>query len=1160
MNNKYHSLHSHSSYSVRDSIAKIEDIAKRNKELGIDSLCITDHSNLACMIEAIEIAKRYELQLILGIELYIVDETDEFYNRKGEQRNHILLLAKNYKGLQNIFKITSLSNKTKFNGYPRLTYQQFFELDFENIYVSGACSIGFLQRYNFEEYAVKLLDKFKDDLYLEMIAVSYINQKDTDKYNKLIEQKELTQQEQEFIDSIKPEYWIQQDGMKGIDGGKVANLRALYLHQKYQIPVIISVDSHYVLKEDADTHEVLTAINSRKKMSDPKRWRFGSGELYIHSYNELLEKMINLKYIPIDVIEKGLSYTNTIANNINLEFPNYYINLPTPFPNENDEDVLKRYIKKGLEKYKIHEKPNAQEYYDRINYEFNTLKEYKLSRYLLIIIDVYDFMEKNDIPKGSGRGSIGGCMIAYLCGLCDLDPLEYGLIFERFFNAGKVKKSYNEKGELILTADNMADIDFDVSHARRIEIINFLMERYGNKNVSQLSNYNYFTPKSAFKAVTSAFEIPFNEANKLSDFIEDGTYNENNKVVMYDAIDSFKYVKELQEFCNKNPHIYKHIVKLNKTLNAIGKHASAILICSHAIDDIATLDYDNGYEVCSLNMYGATKLSILKLDCLSINTADIIHNACDMIGIKQEDIPLKDKKTEALIASGMSSGIMQFESGLAKSTLKKIGRGDFKILVALNALLRPSALQSKDETGMTTYEKFIKTANGEIPLEYITPELEPILKDSYGCIVFQEDIMNIANKLGNFNLSESAVIMKAISKKKNDVIENYKPKFIEGCKSHNIDENKAITIFNIMIMAAKYCFNLSHSALYSCNSFRCGYLKANYPKQFWASTLSYASKADLIPNYIQEIKASDIQIKTPDINLSHATKYIIIDDYILAPLTACKWVGEQAAESIINLRENKTEFIYYSNEFKTNIKIGQKFYSMLHFNEILKISLNHKINKRCLASLFYSNAFKSLNHYEKDPKKASEKMLEYLPIFSPLPYIDLTQNIERDFNQIKSIANTIKQCAKKEYIKPIGKPSNVLCILEVGKNETQLLEVNTWFKSELEKRLNYQICVISPSGCKDLCENKCIDKLELFIQSIKPLLILNCSSKTSKLFGYKFGETFGNINYVEKFNCHLINIPSPAYMGFKKDIKDIYKNKIIPLLENYKLKDNINGN
>lgn len=1155
----YENIHCHSHASIRDSIAKIEEMAKRNKELGMKCLCITDHGSVLATTEAFKEAEKHGLKPIIGCELYVVDEEEAVFivGKKGERRGHFILIPKNWEAMTRLFKIMTHAAKNKFSGFPRVSYQYLLDANLDDMLVSGACSAGLLTSYRYEEIAMAFHKKCGDSFYLEIIPVSYIDTKITNKYNeikdKIKKEEDVSDEEKIYFEGI-PDELINTDG---IDGGKLANTRAVDMHKKHGIRLTATNDSHYVRKEDSVTHEVLLAINSGKKMSNPDRWRFGNGQIYIKSFDEMIESFEKLKYIDSDIVKMALLETNKICNEVNIAIPKFYANLPSPTPEIDDVEALNSLVDRGIKEYKIDDKANKEEYYSRIKEEMEVLNEFGLERYFLIVADIYDFMRENKIPHGYARGSVAGSIVAYLAGITYVDSIEYGCIFSRFINAGRMNKIYQD-GKVKITTDDMCDVDCDVSKSRRGEVIDYVREKYGHEYVSQITNYNKFTPKNTFKAVASVFEVPFKEANRLSSFIEDSSYiDEKGDVIPYHEIDSFKHNKELKNFFKESPNVLDHILKINGTMNSLGRHAGGLIVSSIPISDVCPIDIRDNIEVANLNMHDISSRGCLKLDILGLATSDQIFNACETAGISPYTVPLKDEKTDILLSSADTTAIFQMESFLAKKTLKDTGKGDLISLAGINACIRPGVLRSKDKDGITTYTKYVKRANGSMDIEYLIPELKEMTEDTYGNIIMQEQVIKIFNKLANFSLQEADIIRRAVGKKKLDVIGGYKDQFIQGCKKNKINEEDSTEIFNLILNSSSYLFNYSHSLSYSMSSYRSAYLKVHHPVDFWASTLTYAAKKELMEEYIKDSKRNNVDVLYPDINKSSASEFTIHDKKILTPLSSIKGVGPVAADFIIQARP----------------KDGFKSYDDF-LNVLTEKKLNGKINVRVKNILYRANAFKSLGYYVQDKQERRNNLRELLSLFSPMPSLNFKTGRGVDKVAYQELITTAKKCSQRarngNFVSPVGgvRPS-IFVVMDISKSNTTLFETpyTNWFPEHLRIRLDVPKGALYfsnalkcshyniekkdiPGTCWTLCTR---EFLKREIEIIQPRLVINTVSKVcpwiSGVKGLRFAESFGKIYFSAITDSYVINIPSAQWIKYSEEIRDIYKAEIIPLLE-----------
>lgn len=1124
----YVNLHCHSDHSVRDSTAKIEDIVRRSKEIGMPAVALCDHGTLSGWPYLVKECKKEGLKPIVGVELYTVDERDEKYGKKGEQRDHLILIAKNWDGLQKIFKIVSKANHDKFNGFPRISYQSLLNEDLTDMFVSGACSVGFLKRDNYKEYATAFYEKCGDDFYLEILPASYLL-KDTN-----------------------------------IDGGRQANERAIELHKEFGINLVATQDSHYVYPEDSETHQVLLCINSRKKMADPDKWSFGEGQLYIKNLNELANSFLNLGYIEPQIIKSAIMKTNEIADQINIEVPNFFVSLPTPYPDRDDNEVANELIMEGWNKHKISEYPNASEYLERLKEEVRVITHFGLMRYFLIVADIYKFLEREKIPKGSGRGSGAGSLMMYLMGITEVDSLEYDLYFPRFLNEGRLHRVTDENGNIQLTAGGLPDVDMDVSKARRQEVVDYIKNKYGHEYVSQLTAFSYFSPKSAFRSVASAYGIDSKTINKLSKLIEEGTYKDDEgNEIPYDQKDSWSHVSELKEFKEVYPIIAEISLKLDGTINSLGKHAAAVMVSSVELSGIGPIDVRNDAEILTYDMKMAEGFfSLLKLDVLGIATADVIYKACELIeGLLPENIPLNDEKAMEILANGETTGLFQMESALGKKTLKEINDGRLNIVSDCSALIRPGALMAMMENGKTAYQNYIERSKGEQPVEYITPKLEVILGETYGVYVMQEAVIATFHELAGFSLAESDIIRRAIGKKEMGTIESYKGQFIEGCIANEITAKQANDIFNSIVKSSTYLFNKSHSIAYAFSTMKQAYLKANYPAEFFAATLTWNNKEEYMQDYIKEASKLGVTIEYPDINKSSASEYVMIDSStIYSPLNCVKGVGFKAASEIVRTRE----------------ECGGMFIDHAHFEDQIKsCGAGRTVNKRVKDVLLRVNAFANCGSPIEDPDVLQDDLKTLLSLFSPIPSFKAKGGKAHEKDSYSMLYGEIGLCCQETYngeynmVEPImySKP-NIMVVTGLSKFDNELLQkANTkWMPKTLCHELNIPNADISfvsnvkcgfhgvaPADVPKECKSKCRGFLEREIKIIRPRMIICC---LSELFGWmvedpkaKFMDSMGKIFYSGFLDCYVTPSPSPQFIDYKQEARDIYNDEVIPLLK-----------
>lgn len=1119
----------------------------RAKELGQSAIACTDHGSISALPEMIKYGKQHGIKPIIGTEFYIVHD-DEFSDedrirckksgkplgKRGEKRFHLIVLARNWEGVKSIFRMLTLANKQKFNGRPRLMYSQLF--DFNDCFVSLACAISLMTRPDYESIALDFKKTYGNYFYLEIIHASF-KMKDP-----------RPKKDQTALPMVMP------------DQARLVNLRNVEMHEKHNIPLVCTHDSHFTTPDQAKAFEVLLCIQTRSKMTDKtfdqggKRFFFGDNDIYIKSEEELLQTMQSLGYISDEIIKKAIGNTEVVGKHCNVEMPEFTLNLPKPYK-EDDNVMFKRKIKEGFIALGLDKKENVQEYRDRIQYEFNAINQVGFVRYFLIVEDLLRFCRESGIGVGSCRGSSGGSLIALCMGITRrIDPIEHGLYFERFINVDRV---------------SWPDVDMDISSERRHEVVQYLKDKYGKDKVAQIATYGYLSAKSAFRDVCSCYGFPSGETNKLSKLIEDGFIEEDGKKVgKYDRAESFDHVPELMAFKMNHPNLVKIMLTLDGRIRNAGVHAAGVITSSIQLEDLGVIESRKGGDcICWDKKIVEDTFALLKLDCLGLKTVDVNDKACRLISEKRnnvfttDDIPLNDPKTEKMLSEGDSVAIFQFEGGNARRLLKDGGSGVLSVCSGISAANRPGALNAKDDKGINATTHYIKRVNGSEEVEHFIPQFETILSDSYSVLLYQEQIMKICTDIAGFTGAQADTFRKIIGKKlSREEFEKHRGEFVDGCTEYSsLDTEKSNKIFDDFLESSSYLFNKSHSMGYAILSMESAWLKCHYPVEFFCGVLSFAGKDDKFQEYIRDATRHNAEVCYPDINSSDDTDFTISNGKIIAPLNSIKGVGDVAAGYIKMARE-KTTF--------------GKFDSHEHFLSLLThLKINGKVNIKIKDVLYRANAFKTLGHFVEEKVERRNNLRELLGLFSPTPSISFKSGREHDKSEHEMLMNTIKDCNNGSgfgrFVEPImfARPS-VLVILDLSKADTRLLQgKNTaWFQNELMTQLGVKRSSIAftsalkcsfyntekqkiNSECKTMCSREFLSRE---IKTIRPRLIINCVSWLASWIidepKSKFQETFGNSYFSGKFDSYVLNSPSPQWLDYDDIIRERYFKEIIPLL------------
>ena len=816
-------LHVHSEYSLLDGMSRIKDLPVRAKELGMKAIALTDHGVMYGAVDFYKECKKNDIKPIIGCEVYVAPHS-RFDKEAGRDNgyNHLILLAKNKTGYQNLSKLVSLSFVEGFYYKPRIDLE-ILEKYSEGLICLSACLAGSLSQAiiqdnmeKAEEIALWHKRVFKDDYYIE----------------------------------------IQHNGLRQ---QIMVNQKLIQLARKLDIPLVATNDSHYLKKEDSYFHEVLLCIQTGKRMSDEDRMRFETQEFYIKSPEEMADYFSEFP----DAIEN----TVKIAEKCNYDFefgvtklPNYDV----PEEYATHLDYFKDLCYKGI-KNRYGEKP-AEEVMSRLEYEISVIDKMGYVDYFLIVWDYINYAKSVGIPVGPGRGSGAGSIAAYAIGITDIDPLKYGLLFERFLNPERV---------------SMPDFDVDFCYERRGEVIEYVERKYGKDHVSQIITFGTMAARMVIRDVGRVLDYPYSETDKLAKMIPMEVH-----ITIPKALEQNREFKELYE---SNPSVKQLIdiaIKLEGLPRQASTHACGIVITKDPVDTYVPLYVNDGNISTQYTMNLLEELGLLKMDFLGLRTLTVISDTEKLVkqnrGIDVEyDKEMNDPKVYKLWANGESIGIFQFESQGMTNFMKELKPDCLEDIIAGVSLYRPGP--------MDQIPRYIKGKQNPGHNEYTHPALEPILNVTYGCMVYQEQVMQIVRELAGYSLGRADLVRRAMGKKKLDVMAKEREYFINGqvdengnvlvpgCVRNGIDKESANKIFDEMAEFAKYAFNKSHAAAYSVVSYRTAYLKTYYPEEFMAATLnSFLGNLDKVPIYIYECKRLNIGILKPDINKSF-TKFTVQD-------------------------------------------------------------------------------------------------------------------------------------------------------------------------------------------------------------------------------------------------------------------------------------------
>mgnify|MGYP000657408909 CR=1 FL=1 len=867
-------LHVHSEYSILDGFLRVNELIKRVKEFKMPAVALTDHGGMYGIIPFYKRAKKEGIKPIIGVEMYF-SPTSRF-DKKGKEdavNYHILLLAKNFKGYQNLTRLVSIGHLEGFYYKPRIDMEVLKKYS-EGLIVGTSCLKGEIpslilsgqyERAKKRVYAFKEI--FGDDFYIEL-------------------QNHHLPEEERVIPEL------------------------LRLAKETDTKYFASNDAHYLKKEDAKAHGILLCIQTQTTISNPDRLKFQTDEFYLKSFEEMWELF---KDIP-----DAIHTTMEIAEKCEVEIPLGKSRLPK-FPLPEGEDafsVLKKKCEEGIEEKFGKETPEIME---RLTRELSVIKEMGFSDYFLIVSDFVSFAKRKGIRVGPGRGSAAGSLVSYLLGITEINPLQYNLLFERFLNPQRI---------------SLPDIDIDFSDERRDEVIEYVRKKYGEDRVAQIATFGRMEARGVIRDVGRVLGYSAKEMDRIAKLIPFGM-NFNDALVNEPLLK-----KEMESDENKR-ELFELSMKLEGLIRNFSTHAAGIVIGDTPLSDLVPLQFTKDKSVTTqYDKDVLEEMGLLKMDFLGLRTLTVIENALTLINREREEnfeiekIPLDDEKTFSLLREGKTIGVFQLESPGMRRVLTGVKPNTMEDIIAVLSLYRPGTIKSGQ------VDEFIKRKHGVINYTSIHPLLDEILKPTYGIIVYQEQVMQVAQKLAGYTLAEADLLRKAMGKKKKDIMAKLRDDFINRCINNGIEKEIAERVFNTIEKFAEYGFNKSHSTAYATISYQTAYLKAHYPKEFFTALLtSVSGNEDREADYIKEAESMGIKILPPDINKSDIY-FKIEGDAIRFGFSAIKNVGENAAKIIVEEREKGEYRSFY--DFLTRCKSG-------------------KINKKVIESLIKAGAFDSLN-------------------------------------------------------------------------------------------------------------------------------------------------------------------------------------------------------
>ncbi len=871
-------LHNHSDYSLLDGACRIPKLVEAAVGQGSPAVALTDHGNLFGLLEFYTKAKDAGIKPIIGVEVYVAANSrfDKKASKGGEQRYHLVLLAKNYTGYKNLSKLTSESYTTGFYYKPRIDKDLLMEHTEGLICMSG-CIKGEIPQLIIDgnldvaREAIKFYhDLFGDDYYLEIMR-------------------------------------------HGIPAQDKTIPHIAQFAEEFGIKLVATNDAHYLKKEHAKAHDILLCIGTQSKVIDQKRLRFENDEFYFKTPDQMAELFHDYP----EAIENTLEVAEKCNIEIKLDEQHYPV---FDIPAGEDLDAggyLKKLTYEGF-KQRYGDNP-PEEAVKRVENELEVIAKTGFSNYFLIVWDFVRWAKERGIPVGPGRGSAAGCTVSYCLGITNLDPTRFGLIFERFLNPERVSPP---------------DIDIDFSDERREEVIQYVRDKYGDDSVCRITTFGKMAAKSAVRDVARTLSLPYGESDKIARLIPEGPKVKLKK--------SYEEVPELKKLIDSDPRyqeVWENALIIEGLVRHSGTHAAGVVICpGKTVEFIPVYKMaGEGEEYTQFDMNWVDRLGLLKMDFLGLQTLSELDRTVKSlkkrgVEIDLNNLPLDDYDTFKLFGEGATIGVFQFESRGMRENLAKLKPQRIEDIMAMAALYRPGPMDNIPE--------YIACQHGKKQPKYLHEKLERILKETYGVIIYQEQVMRVATDLAGFTLGKADILRKAMGKKKVDVMEKLKPEFLEGAVQNNIDKEIGLKTWEDCKEFAKYGFVKAHAAGYGLIAYQCAYLKTHYPADYLASCLTVRRRnPSMVMKLLAECKARGISVLPPDINESEFG-FVATGEGVRFGLSAIKNVGDAAVKAIVEAKKEHKRFKNF-HDFLTSVDLG-------------------KVNRRVCESLIDAGAFDAM--------------------------------------------------------------------------------------------------------------------------------------------------------------------------------------------------------
>jgi DNA polymerase III subunit alpha len=852
-------LHCHSHYSLLDGASRVPELVTTAKAQGMNAIALTDHGNLYGAIEFYRECKDAGLNPVIGYEAYVAPSrrTEREARRRGDAGYHLTLLAQDRTGFKNLIKMASVAFLEGYHYVPRID-KELLEAHSEGVICLSGCASG-----EFSEFILK------DQL------------------------EEATRLAEWFARVFRKNFYVEIQN-NGLDMQRLCAEGAIAIANKLGLPLVATSDAHYLCQADSAAHDVLLCINTGRKRADTNRMRYGSDQFYVRPPAE----MYRLFPDHADAVKRSQEIAD--GCHIDLDFKSRHFPVYLPPEGKTPEDYLRELCERGL-----HDRYGgnpSQQVRDRLEHELSIICRMGFASYFLIVADFVRFAVENNIPA-SARGSACGALVSYVLRLSHVDPLEYDLLFERFLDPSR---------------SEAPDIDIDFCQERREKVIAYVRDKYGEGSVAQIATFGTMAARAAIKDVGRVLDIPLERVIQLTNMVP-----KTLGITLDEALEQSTDLKQAYDSDSDVRELIDIARKLEGTNRNAGTHAAGVVIANGALTDYVPLQRvirkgddagdkrDEAVVTTQWVMGDLEKVGLLKMDFLGLRTLTLLDNAVRLIEktrgekIDYYKLPLDDPETYALLQRGDAKGVFQFESGGIRELLKRLKPDNIRDIIACTALYRPGPLQG----GMV--DAYVNCKHGRERPVYAHPALEEVLKETHGVMVYQESIMRILNRLGGIELSSAYACIKAISKKKQDIIDLRKADFIKGAVERGADQATAEEIFGKIVFFANYGFNKSHSAAYALVSYQTAYLKAHYTPEFMAALLSSeiedGNKRDILVQHIDDARRLGVQVLPPSVNASES-EFTVQDGQIVFGLTAIKGCGRGAAEEIARVRHQDGPF------------------------------------------------------------------------------------------------------------------------------------------------------------------------------------------------------------------------------------------------------------